>query len=180
MSLVSSVRSLALLAAVPVFAVQPSAAPAAVAMTMSALPHGTFVLDRAPDLDKGIAAFAAQASGARRDYLIRRLKAVDPLYQRVELGAMEGSATFRFEQREPMTLPLDGHAVVWTREDGEVMQVSARPSLSGVLQTYKASDGERTNEFTQLPDGRLLLSVQVHVNGLSKDLNYKVIYRAAN
>lgn len=173
-----SLRALALVAAIPAFMTSSAAEPAALAMVTSALPTGSFVLDRAPDLDKGIAAFAAQASGARRDYLIRRLKAVDPLYQRLELGATEGSLTFRFEQREPLALPLDGHAVAWTREDGEVMQVSARPSLSGVLQTYRASDGTRTNEFTQLPDGRLLLNVQVHVNGLAKDLSYKVIYRA--
>lgn len=167
-------RSLALVIALPVLAAEP----AALAMVTSALPHGTFVLDRAPDLDKGIAAFAAQTSGGQRDHLIRRLKAVDPLYQRIELGATPEAATFRFEQREPLALPLDGRPVTWTREDGEVMTVSARPSLSGVLQTYKAADGERTNEFTQLPDGRLLLSVQVHVNGLPKDLNYKVIYKS--
>lgn len=171
----------ALLSALLATALLPAQAaePAALAMTMGALPHGTFVLDHAPDLDKGISAFASQASGARRDLIARRLKEVDPLYQRVELGATAEAITLRFENREPLVLPLDGREVLWTRENGEVMRVSARPSLSGVLQTYKAADGERTNEFTELPDGRLILSVQVHVNGLPKDLSYKLIYRAA-
>ena len=156
-----------------------AAEPAALAMAMSALPHGTFVLDRAPDLDKGIKAFVSQASGAQRDLLARRLKDVDPLYKQVELGATAEAFTLRFEGREPLVLPLDGREVSWTREDGEAMRVSARPSLSGVLQTYKAADGERTNEFVALPDGRLILSVQVHVNGLAKDLGYKLVYRAS-
>ncbi len=92
-----------------------AAEPAALAMTMGALPHGAFVLDHAPDLDKGIAAFAAQASGARRDLIARRLKDVDPLYQHVELGATAESVTLRFEGREPMVLPMDGREVLWTR-----------------------------------------------------------------
>ncbi|MBS1766624.1 MAG: hypothetical protein JST05_04360 [Acidobacteria bacterium] len=153
--------------------------PAALALTLGALPHGTFVLDRAPDLSRGIEAFVAQAPGGQRARLEQRLKDVDPLYQRVELGATADALSFRFESRDPLVLPLDGRPVEWTREGGEVMSVSARPSLSGVLQTYKASDGERTNEFILLPDGRLILSVQVHVNGLPKDLSYKVVYRAA-
>ena len=156
-----------------------AAEPAALAMTMGALPHGTFVLDHAPELDKGIAAFVAQAPSGQRERLAQRLKDVDPLYKQVELGATAESLTLRFEHRDPLVLPLDGREVPWTREGGETMRVSARPSLSGVLQTYKAADGERTNEFTELPDGRLILSVQVHVNGLAKDLSYKVVYRAA-
>ncbi len=168
-------RSLALLAALPVFAGEP----AAVAMTLSALPHGTFVLDRAPDLDKGIAAFAAQTSGGQRDRIAKRLKEVDPLYQRVEISSTADAVTLAFDGRKPLVLPLNGQEVAWTREGGEIIRVSARPSLSGVLQTYKAADGERTNEFIPLTDGRLILSVQVHVAGLAKDLNYKVVYKAA-
>ena len=156
-----------------------AAEPAALAMTMAALPHGTFVLDHAPELDKGIAAFATQASGGQRAHLVQRLKDVDPVYQQLELGETAEAFTLRFEGREPLVLPLDGREVSWTREGGEVMKVSARPSLSGVLQTYKAADGERTNEFVELPDGRLILHVQVHVNGLPKDLDYKLVYRAA-
>ncbi|HTL97489.1 MAG TPA: hypothetical protein VL181_01670 [Holophagaceae bacterium] len=171
----------ALLAALLSASVLPAQAaePAALAMTMSALPHGTFVLDRAPELDKGIAAFVAQAPGGQRERLAQRLKDVDPLYKQLELGATAEAFTLRFEGREPLVLPLDGRDVAWTREGGETMRVNARPSLSGVLQTYKAADGERTNEFVQLPDGRLILSVQVHVNGLAKDLSYTVVYRAA-
>ena len=156
-----------------------AAEPAALALTMGALPHGAFVLDHAPDLSKGIEAFVAQAPGSQRARLEQRLKDVDPLYQRLELGTTADALSLRFEGRDPLVLPLDGRPVAWTREGGEAMTVSARPSLSGVLQTYKAADGERTNEFVALPDGRLLLSVQVHVNGLPKDLSYTVVYRAA-
>lgn len=170
-----SFRSLALLVALPVLAAEPSA----LAMMPVAAPNGAFVLDRAPDLDKGITAFVAQASSGRRDLIARRLKAVDPLYQRLEISSTADAVTLTFDGRAPLVLPLNGQEVAWTREGGEVIRVSARPSMSGVLQTYKAADGERTNEFILLPDGRLILSVQVHVAGLAKDLSYKVVYRSA-
>ncbi|HEU4951747.1 MAG TPA: hypothetical protein VFT46_07330 [Holophagaceae bacterium] len=173
-----SLRAAALAALVPFALAAQAAVPAAVAMTQSALPHGTFVLDRAPDLDKGIQAFVAQAPAGRRAQLAARLKDVDPLYKEVALGTAGEALSLSFERRNPLLLPLSGQAVTWTRA-GEPIQVSARPSLSGLLQTYQAADGTRTNEFILLPDGRLMLSVQVHVNGLPKDLSYKVVYRAA-
>ena len=171
-------RSLAFFAALPVLAGAP-AEPSALAMVPVAAPTGSFVLDRAPDLSKGIQAFVAQASSGQRERLAQRLETVDPLYKQVDISSTADAVTLRFDGRAPLVLPLNGQEVSWTRETGEVIRVSARPSLSGVLQTYKAADGERTNEFVMLPDGRLVLSVQVHVNGLPKDLNYTVVYRAA-
>jgi len=170
-----STRFLALFLALPVLAAEPSA----LAMMPVAAPNGAFVLDRAPDLDKGITAFVAQASSGQRDHIAKRLKEVDPLYKSVQISSGADAVTLTFDGRAPLVLPLNGQEVAWTREGGEVIRVSARPSMSGLLQTYKAADGERTNEFILLPDGRLILSVQVHVAGLAKDLNYKVVYKAA-
>ena len=176
-----SLRSLALFAALPVLAALPiqAAEPTALAMVPMGAPAGSYVLDHAPDLAKGIKAFVAQAPSGQQTRLAERLKSVDPVYKQVEISSTEAAVTLRFDGREPLVLPLNGAYVAWTRETGEVIQVNARPSLSGVLQTYKSTDGERTNEFITLPDGRLVLSVQVHVNGLPKDLNYTVVYRAA-
>lgn len=176
-----SLRTLALFAALPMLATLPSQAaePAVLALMPVAAPSGAFVLDRAPDLDKGIQAFVTQAASGRRDFLAKRLKAVDPLYKQVDISSTADAVTLTFDGRAPLVLPLNGQEVAWTRESGEVLRVSARPSLSGILQTYKAADGERTNEFILLPDGRLILSVQVHVAGLAKDLSYKVVYKAA-
>lgn len=172
-----SLRAAVLAALVPFSLAAQAAVPAAVAMTQSVLPHGTFVLDRAPDLDKGIAAFVTQAPAGQRARLAARLKDVDPLYKELALGTAGEALSLTFEGRQPLVLPLSGQPVTWTRA-GEPIQVSARPSVSGLLQTYQAEDGVRTNEFILLPDGRLILSVQVHVNGLPKDLSYKVVYRA--
>jgi hypothetical protein len=169
-----SLRSLALFAALPVLAAEPSA----LALMPAAAPAGSFVLDHAPDLDKGIQSFVAQASSGQRDHIAKRLKEVDPLYKSVEISSTTDAVTLAFDGRAPLVLPLNGQEVAWTRESGEVIRVSARPSMSGLLQTYKAADGERTNEFILLPDGRLILSVQVHVVGLAKDLSYKVVYKA--
>ena len=170
-----NLRSLAFLVALPALAAQP----AVMAMMPVGAPAGAFVLDRAPDLDKGIQTFVAQASSGQRQRLVQRLKEVDPLYKQVNIAITADAVTLRFDNRAPLTLPLNGQETAWTRESGEVIRVNARQSLSGILQTYKAVDGERTNEFIMLPDGRLVLSVQVHAAGLAKDLNYSVVYRAA-
>lgn len=176
-----SFRSLAFSAALPALTVMAGAPaePAIAALMPVGAPAGTFVLDRAPDLDKGIQAFVAQASSGQRAHLVQRLKEVDPLYKQVGITTTADAVTLTFDGRAPLTLPLNGQETAWTRESGEVIRVNARPSLSGVLQTYKAADGERTNEFIMLPDGRLVLSVQVHVAGLAKDLSYSIVYKAA-
>lgn len=173
-----SLRSLAFLVALPVLAGAP-AEPTILAMVPMGSPSGAFVLDHAPDLTKGIKTFVAQAPSGQQARLTERLKSVDPVYKQVEISSTEAAVTLRFDGREPLVLPLNGQEVMWTRETGEVLRVNARPSLSGVLQTYKSTDGERTNEFITLPDGRLVLSVQVHVNGLPKDLSYTVVYKAS-
>lgn len=170
-----NLRSLALLVALPVLAGEPSA----VALLPVTAPVGTFVLDRSPELTKGIQTFVNQAPSGQRERLAQRLKSVDPVYKQVSITRSSDSVTLTFDGRAPLTLPLNGQDTVWTRESGEVIRVNARPSMSGLLQTYKAVDGERTNEFVMLPDGRLVLSVQVHVAGLPKDLNYSVVYKAA-
>ena len=170
-----NLRSLALFAALPILAAEPSA----LALMPVSSPAGAFVLDRSPDLAKGIQTFVNQAPSGQRERLAQRLKSVDPVYQQVSITTSGDSVTLTFDGRAPLTLPLNGQDTLWTRESGEVIRVNARPSMSGLLQTYKAVDGERTNEFVMLPDGRLVLSVQVHVIGLPKDLNYTVVYKAA-
>ena len=68
----------------------------------------------------------------------------------------------------------------WTREDGETFWVSVVASPSKIVQTYKAKDGERTNEFTLSPNGQsLVLKVSVRSPKLSKVLNYSLVYAAA-
>ena len=67
--------------------------------------------------------------------------------------------------------------LAWTREDGEAFWVTAEADGNHVLQTYKAKDGERTNEFVLTPKGDLLLKVTVRSHKLTNVLKYQMVYR---
>ena len=104
---------------------------------------------------------------------------VNPTYRRVVLSQDASAVTIQFDGRQPVRVPLNG-GTAWTREDGETFWVSATTAPSKLTQTYKAKDGERTNEFTVSPDGKsMVLKVSVRSPKLSKVLNYSMVYVAA-
>jgi hypothetical protein len=74
-------------------------------------------------------------------------------------------------------VPLDGRPIKWTREDGEVFDVSAGIEGGGLVQTYQAEDGKRVNAFQVDPDGRLHLKVEVSSPQLPQPLRYELVYQ---
>jgi hypothetical protein len=91
-----------------------------------------------------------------------RLKKTNAPHRRVTIATGEQEITVAFDANQPVRMPADGHTAKWTREDGEVFDVSAQWSGDKLVQTFKAEDGQRTNTFVLGADGRAL-SVQVEV-----------------
>ena len=142
-------------------------------------PTGAFVLSQAPDLPQGIEQATEGVPFLVRGMAEKRLADVNPAYRRVVLSHDASSVSIQFDGRKPVRVPLQG-GTAWTREDGETFWVNATASPSQIIQTYKAKDGERTNEFTLSPDGEsLLLKVSVRSPKLSKVLYYSLVYSAA-
>jgi hypothetical protein len=137
---------------------------------------GRYQLVRSPDLDAGIDLAVEGLPFLQKPQALRRLHAVNPAYRRVALERKEGAVAIQFDGRPPVEVPLKGGRA-WTREDGEAFWVTAEASGNRVLQTYKAKDGERTNEFVLTPAGDLLLRVTVRSHKLPNILKYQMVYR---
>jgi len=142
-------------------------------------PTGTFTLSQTPDLPQGIKQATEGVPFLIKGMVEKRLADVNPTYRSVVLSHDASSVSIQFDGSSPVRVPLKG-GTAWTCEHGETFWVYASASPSQIVQTYKAKDGERTNEFTLSPDGNsLLLKVSVRSPKLSKVLYYSLVYSAA-
>ncbi|HEY5810985.1 MAG TPA: hypothetical protein VIT67_23640 [Povalibacter sp.] len=109
-----------------------------------------------------------------------RLRKTNTLYERIEITNDGAQISVKFDQRQPIVMPADGSAVKWTREDGEVFDVSARSAGSQLEQTFRTEEGQRVNHFTLLPQGSLTLTLDVTVSSpqLPAPMKYTLNYRA--
>ena len=150
-----------------------------IATPLAPMPVGVFTLQSSPDLPRGIEQATEGVPFLTRGLAEKRLTDINPAYRRVVLSQDGSAVTIQFDGRQPVRVPLRG-GTAWTREDGETFWVSAVASPSKIVQTYKAKDGERTNEFTLSPTGQsLILKVSVRSPKLSKVLHYSLVYAAA-
>jgi hypothetical protein len=87
----------------------------------------------------------------------------------------------RYDERNPIVAPASGAAVKWTREDGEVFDVTMRSASGRLTQTFAAEDGSRENVYTVSADGRTLtMNVTLRSPRLSAPLTYKLVYNRAS
>lgn len=142
--------------------------------------EGTFALvaDQSADISNAIETAIASMNFIKRPIARNRLKKTNTAYQRILLARTQDSIEITFDQRAPLRLPANGSAVKWTREDGEVFDVSAQWEGRQLTQTYKASDGMRINTFRLSDDGRSLqLDVAVTSEQLPQAVRYTLLYR---
>ena len=78
---------------------------------------------------------------------------------------------------KPISAPLDGAAVPWTRPDGETFQVRAGIDPDKLVETFQGKDGSRRNTFSLLDGGKsLAMDVQVDSPRLPKPVRYRLVY----
>lgn len=138
--------------------------------------NGTWSLRQAPDMAKAIEAATAGMNFLTRPIARGRLTKLNPVYQRVALTQGPSEVTVKFDDRAPIRMPADGRAVAWTREDGEVFQVSARLQGDVLVQHLQGADGARTNTFRLDAARQLSLSVEVKSAKLSGPLTYTLMF----
>ena len=91
-----------------------------------------------------------------------RLKKTNTAHRRVTIASTAQEISIAFDGNPPVRMPADGQTAKWTRDDGEVFDVSARWVDDQLVQTFKAPDGQRVNTFVLSPDGRTL-NMQVEI-----------------
>ena len=145
--------------------------------------RGTYTLDRAhsDDVNRAIESAVARMSFVTRPIARGRLRRTNQPYQRLEINYTQAQVSVKTDNRRPMEAPANGQPVKWTREDGEVFDLSAEWQNGRLVQTFRAEDGSRTNSFTISPDGRTLtLHVTVRSPRLSSPVEYNLVYNRAS
>lgn len=137
---------------------------------------GTYRLVDQPDLAVGIERVTEGLPFFARPLAKARLTSLNPAYEKVALLQEEKGLRVQFDGRQPLEVPWQG-GLAWTREDGEPLWVTAHPTPGRVIQTYRAKDGERINEFMLQPNGDLVLKVTVRSHKLGQALKYQMVYQ---
>lgn len=132
--------------------------------------------------DEGAIETAIDAAVEKMNFIKRpiargRLKKTNPVYRRIAITRSEGYVELQFDDRAAVRMPNDGSAIKWTREDGEVFDVSATWQDNSLVQTFKAGDGQRVNAFHLDDKDRLALDVTVSSPQLPAPVKYTLVYR---
>jgi hypothetical protein len=127
--------------------------------------EGTFSASADSDgtIERAIENGTASMNFIKRPIARSRLKKTNPPVRLVTIARTGDEArdeiVITFDARKPARSPATGTPVKWTREDGEVFDLSTRLVGDTLTQTFKAEDGSRTNSFALSPDGRELTFV---------------------
>src|SRR5215510_4841394 len=98
-------------------------------------------------ISTAIDAAIAKMNFIKRPVARSRLKKTNAPHRRVTIATGAQEIAISFDANAPVRMPADGRTAKWTREDGEVFDVSAQWTGDKLVQTFKAEDGQRTNTF---------------------------------
>lgn len=137
----------------------------------------SFVPGQSNDVSQAIDQAVEKMNFIKRPIARNRLAKTNTPYQsiRIEISASEVEITY--DARKPIRMPINGQPIKWTRDDGEVFDVSATFDGGKLLQTYKAEDGVRVNSFSRDAKGSLHLQVEVSSPQLPQPVKYELVYQ---
>jgi hypothetical protein len=107
-----------------------------------------------------------------------RLRRTNEAHREVRIERADGHYVIGMDDRAPTRAPSDGTPVQWTREDGEVLEVTTSVRGGVLRQTFQAEDGRRANDFHLSEDGRVMtMRVTITSDRLPEPLTYRLVYR---
>jgi heme/copper-type cytochrome/quinol oxidase subunit 2 len=144
--------------------------------------QGTYINESQPrePIETAIEAAIAKMNFITRPIARNRLKKTNSPHRKLEITRTEQEISVAFDGSKPVRMPADGRTIKWTRDDGETFDVSGRWSDDQLVQSFKASDGERINTFNVTPDGtRLTLRVELRSPQLPAPVSYVLTFTAS-
>lgn len=145
--------------------------------------RGTFTLNRqaSDNVLTAINTAVARMNFVTRPIARGRLNRTNQPYNRVVIDFNTSQVTITFDNRAPIQSPANGTPIRWTREDGEVLNVSTEWENSTLEHTFAAEDGQRVNTYSISADGNTLtMNVRVTSPRLPQPLTYKLVYNRAS
>ena len=141
--------------------------------------QGTWKIDRkrSQNVSEAIDAAVEPLNFVVRSVARTRLQKTNQPGATLAIALADGNTSIDYGRKTVVT-PSDGKPVPWGQKEGEPAEVSTRLTGSALVQTFKASDGQKTNRFLLSPDGKeLVLETQVASPRLPKPLSYRTVYR---
>ncbi|HYJ80189.1 MAG TPA: hypothetical protein VEW03_11330 [Longimicrobiaceae bacterium] len=145
--------------------------------------RGTFTLNAqaSDNINQRIEEAVRRMNFVTRPIARGRLRRTNQPYQRVVIAYTPQQVTTTFDQRAAISSPGNGTPIKWTREDGEVLDLSTEWENGKLEQTFRAEDGQRVNTYTISADGNTLtIDVRVTSPRLSAPLTYKMVFNRAS
>ncbi len=152
---------------------------AAPAQAQNAPIQGTFTLiaERSDNVDQAINRATSRMNMITRPVARGRLKKTNVPYRRIAITPTSASISIATDGGAPIVTPADGKSIKWTREDGEVLDVSTAWDGNSLKQTFAAEDGQRVNLYTLSPDGdTLTMRVTVTSGRLPAPVTYQLVF----
>ncbi len=141
---------------------------------------GTFglVAEQSDDVSRAIEGAVVKMNFVMRPFARRRLRVINTPYQRLMIESSIDAVTIVADPRAPIRMPVNGAAVAWCREDGEVFSVTGEWAGAAFEQTFVSGTGRRVNRYSLSPDSQtLMLQVEVSGGGLTGPMTYHLVYR---
>lgn len=138
-----------------------------------------YVPEKSASVSKAIDKAVEKMNFIKRPIARSRLTKTNTPYQRIRIEFGTSDAEITYDARKPIRMPLNGEPIKWTRDDGEIFDVSATVDGGKLLQTYKAQDGTRVNSFSKDSSEALHLEVEVSSPQLPQPVRYLLVYRLA-
>ena len=138
----------------------------------------TYVAAQSDDIKAAIEQAVRRMNFITRPIARGRLTKTNSPYQSLAITTSGSEIRIVTDQRAPIVTPPTGAPVKWTREDGEVFDVTTRWADGSLEQTFVAEDGQRKNVFVLAPDGNTLeMRVTITSPRLAQPLTYTLRYR---
>ena len=157
--------------------------PASAGAQQTAGLRGTFTYNAqaSDNVNQAIERAVARMNFVTRPIARGRLRKTNAPYQRIAIAFTPQQVTVTTDERAPIVTPANGTPIKWTREDGEVLDVSTEWENGALEQTFKAEDGQRVNTYTVSADGNTLtMNVTITSPRLAAPLTYKLVYNRAS
>ena len=155
--------------------------PAGLSAQQTAGLRGTWTLDRqaSDNVAQAINTAVARMNFVTRPIARGRLTRTNQPYQRVVIDFTAQQVSVTTDSRPAIESPGNGTPIKWTREDGEVLDLSTEWENGRLEQTFKAEDGQRVNVFSVSGD---VMTMQVTITSprLPQPLTYKLVYNRAS
>jgi hypothetical protein len=127
-------------------------------------------------IDAAIETAVANMNFIKRPIARSRLKKTNEPYRKIVITQKADVISVAFDDRKPVQTPADGRPIKWTRDDGEVFDVSVAVTDEGLVQTFKAEDGQRVNTFSANDAGQMTMEARLTSPQLTTPVIYTLLY----